>query len=422
MEREARPGSMRILLLTHNRAGLGGSFLRGFSIGRALSALGHEVTLVASRGERGFRTLREYASGLEIVQMPDALPARIRHGGLSPMDLLGRLMLSNSCDLVHGFDHRPAVSIPALWMRWSRRVPYVADWADLWGRGGIADHRPTSLGRALGGLDGYGEREVHRRADAVTVVTEELGIRARELGVPGDRVRRIGIGASSDVIRPLPRAAARAAHGIPEGASVVVHSGFAPYDGRLLAESFVALSRLNPSVVLLLTGATAPEVMKTFEAFGVAGRVRSFGIVPYECLGEILACGDVMLLPFTRRSLNTARFPNRAGDYLAAGRPVVTNPTGELGRLVEREGVGVLASEDAESFAKAIDDLLRDEPRRREMGERARRLAETRMSWGAVASELDRFYRALLEDWGTSSIRSSSRSSRRAMRRGSAPP
>ena len=329
--------------------------------------------------------------------MPDVLPARVRHGGLSPLDVVLRTAAagSSSCDLVHGFDHRPAVSIPALFTRGRRRVLYVADWADLWGRGGIADERAGGFGAVLGEFDHYWERRVHRRPDAATVATRDLAERAAALGVPRARIRRIGVGASSDVIRPLERAAMRQRYGLSWDAPIVVHAGFAPYDARLLGETLVASSRRNPRLRFVLTGAPLRDVTAAAAAAGISDRVHHFGIVPDERLGEVLACGDVMLLPFTSRSINIARFPNRLGDYLAAGRAVVGNRTGDLGELIETEGVGVLADEDPESLAGAIERLLTDDAGRKEMEVRARTLAETRMSWDAIARDVDDLYREL---------------------------
>jgi glycosyltransferase involved in cell wall biosynthesis len=381
---------MRILLLTHNLAGMGGSFLRAHALGGGLAALGHQVTLAAARKERGLRRLRESVDGVGVLQGADFFPERLRQGGLSPLDVLGRLTSVPRVDLIHGFDHRPSVSFPSLWLRRRFGVPFVSDWADLWGKGGIAEERRSAAGRVLGFFDDYWERTIHRRADGVTVVTEELRRRAEELGVPRERIRKVGVGSSCDRIRPLPREAMRARYGLPENAPIVVHTGFAPYDRPLLAKTLYLLTQRNPELMAVLTGRPDADLVAL-----APGRIRHLGIVPFERMGEILACGDVMILPHTRRPLNTARFPNRLGDYLAAGRPIATNRTGEVGELVEAEGVGLAVGEDPEEFARAIQDLLEDEETRRDMGERARRLAETKRSWAVMARELDEFYREI---------------------------
>jgi glycosyltransferase involved in cell wall biosynthesis len=120
------------------------------------------------------------------------------------------------------------------------------------------------------------------------------------------------------------------------------------------------------------------------------------GVVPYGELGSVMACGDVMVVPYTAQPHNEARFPNRAGDYLAAGRPIATNPTGDLARLVTSERIGIVATQTPEAFARAILELFRDPTVRTEMGSRARALAETTLSWRAIAACVGDLYDELV--------------------------
>jgi hypothetical protein len=103
------------------------------------------------------------------------------------------------------------------------------------------------------------------------------------------------VGANGDVITPLSKTDMRIKHGLPEDAPIAVHSGFAPYDARLLADTFAVLAKRNPRVILLLTGSRSRYLHELAEAACFSDRVRHLGIVPYSRLGEILACGDVIL-------------------------------------------------------------------------------------------------------------------------------
>ncbi len=384
-------------MLTYNMAGIGGNFIRVHSLAKSLVHLGYKITLLASRRFPGMKRIEEEVSGVRIIQMADCMPERVRHGGLSPIDVFGRLehVRRVRYDLVHGFDHRPAVSIPALFARRQWHIPYVADWADLWGRGGIGEERRGIVGKTLAHADHYWEQSVHRRADAATVVSPHLAERVKEMGIPDEYIHLVQVGANVDVIRPLPKIAMRRKYSLPESAPIIVHIGFAPFDVPLLAATFIALARCNPQVMLVLSGASFPSLDKAIESAGLAGRIKHLGVVPYERLGEVLACGDVMILPYSRSSLNLARYPNRIGDYLAAGRPIATNRTGDPGILVESEKIGIAEDDNPETFAEAIQKLLSDPALCDEMGRRARQLAETRLSWQAIARQLDDLYQGL---------------------------
>ncbi len=385
---------MRILMLTHNLAGVGGSFMRAFGLARGLVERGHRVTLVASRRRNGFGTLEATEQGVGVVQVPDWWPERARHGGLSPVDIVGRSawVLGRKYDVIHAFDHRPAVMVPAMLLRGLRQVPLVADWADLWGLEGIGGLRSAPARLSLGNFDGWAESWFHRTADFVTPINTELQRRTLEMGVPADRIVVIPPGAPVDLIQPQDKLAARRTLGLDSNAHVLVHIGYAPYDQELVADTFIEIAGRDPLALLITTGGSFERSQAGMLPAGVSARHRYFGEVAYHELETVLAAGDLMLLPFRDSPANRGRYPNKLGDYLAAGRPVLTNRTGDLGQLVEQEGVGVVAGETGAAMAAVAFELLQDPDRLEELGRRARRLAETRMSWGQRAIELEAAY------------------------------
>jgi glycosyltransferase involved in cell wall biosynthesis len=392
---------MRILMLAHNIAWQG-SAIRALSLARPLSRLGHDVTVVASRLDTGVSVAKELVDGVLLLQFPDVMPVKLRGGGLSPIDLAGRLahVIRNRYDIVHAFEHRPCSTVPALLEHRLHRAVYVADWADLWGSDGMAAEWPTLPRLTLGAFDGRWQTYTRRHADAVTAISTDLAERARRLGVGADRIRLLPPGANGDTFTPASSRLARRRLSLPEDALVLVHTGFAPFDDWLLARVFTEAAAREPRVQLVTAGRRVLAVDKAAAIAGCSDRVHQLGTVSYSGLGDVMACGDLMLIPYTRRPHNVARFPNRVGDYLAAGRPIATNPTGDLGSLVIKEGIGVVAPEEPTAFADAILDLLDRPQQREEMGARARRLAETTFSWRARAEALNTLYRELALERG----------------------
>ncbi|MEP7335360.1 MAG: glycosyltransferase family 4 protein, partial [Actinomycetota bacterium] len=387
-----------ILMLAHNVSERG-SAIRALSIARWLAAAGREVTVVSGRRRVGLVMTRRSMDGVRLLEVPDVLPYRFRNGGLSPIDLAGRLLhvLRERYDVVHTFEPRPSATVPGLLAQHRGKCVWVADWADLWGPDGMAATWPTPQRVTLGAFDGLLQSYTRRRADAVTVISSDLEQRAAALGIPPERIRRIAVGANDDLFRPQPAAEARLRFGIPLDALVLVHTGFAPFDDWLLAHTFAEIASSEPRAYLLMSGRRFPLVEERAAAVGAAHRVVHAGVVPYRDLGSVMACGDVMVVPYTALPHNEARFPNRAGDYLAAGRPIATNPTGDLGRLVATERIGIVAPATPETFALAILDLLRQPAVRDEMGSRARTLAETTLSWRAVVASVGELYDELVE-------------------------
>lgn len=389
---------MNILMLTYEVVDEGGSFIRCFSLAKNLVKLGHRVTVLASNKTPGFIERKTIRQGVVVIEIACPLPHRIRHNGTSPFQIISRAVhiLRHRYDVVHGFGHRPSVFIPAHIHKLLYRRPYVADWADLWGWGGLASYRGGVIGDFLGVFDDAAERWIFSHVDGLTVISQELKKIALRRGVPEEKICLLPPGADAQIIYPQSKGASRRLLGLPAHAQILVFVGNASYDAELLARTFIKVFKHNNNALLLFAGASMPAFWNIIRRAKLEKRVIYKGFVPHDALGEVLACGDIMLLPYTNRQINTGRFPNKLGDYLAAGRPIVTNPTGDIRDIIAKEEVGLLVGESSEAFARGIRMLLHNQTLSRRFGQNARHLAETGFSWRQRAMDLHQFYTTLL--------------------------
>lgn len=84
-------------------------------------------------------------------------------------------------------------------------------------------------------------------------------------------------------------------------------------------------------------------------------------------------------------------------EALAAGKAVVATRVGGLPEVVEHGRTGLLvAPNDPDELSAAILSLLRDEGRRKEMGDRAARTARERFDLRASMGDMERLYRQAL--------------------------
>jgi sugar transferase (PEP-CTERM/EpsH1 system associated) len=94
--------------------------------------------------------------------------------------------------------------------------------------------------------------------------------------------------------------------------------------------------------------------------------------------------GSVFILPM--RTGSGTRL--KVFEAMAAGKAIVSTPTGAEGLPVKHEENILLAST-AEEFASSVVRLLRDAPLRRRLGQNARQLTETGYSWKAATDRLE---------------------------------
>jgi glycosyltransferase involved in cell wall biosynthesis len=120
------------------------------------------------------------------------------------------------------------------------------------------------------------------------------------------------------------------------------------------------------------------------------------GKVPYEEIKYYLSAADVLALPMEDSIHDYARFPIRLGDYLASGRPIVSNAVGELRRILVQNQAGLVVDvNDLDGFAEGILALLDDKERANRYGANAYRTAREEMDWRLIARDMIGVYKEL---------------------------
>jgi glycosyltransferase involved in cell wall biosynthesis len=164
---------------------------------------------------------------------------------------------------------------------------------------------------------------------------------------------------------------------------------------RLVAAA-ARIAKVNDSIGFLLfgDGPLRGALARQIEDEGLAGRFLLAGF--RDDLDRLLPTVDLMVLPS-----DTEGLPNVALETAAAGVPVVATAVGGTPEAVEHGTTGLLIPpEDVDTLTQGILGLLDDEPRRRAMGERGRRMVRERFSF----EEQARLYLRLFEELAGSRI------------------
>ncbi len=385
---------MKILYLTKTVVGRHG-YYRNISLAKGLVKMGHEVSLIASSptSEGGV----DDDHGVSVITFPDKSSARIKKGGLSFIDVLSRMkfLKNRQFDVVmvdSGF--RPVTGIPGHWYSRRNNVPYVCEWWDWLGKGGLHDRKSRIYQKTLGLLDNIFEEKDKLYADGVVPLSEKLKGRGLKLGIPEDRMIILHGGADLSLCEAADRDCARDRIGIPREANVV---GFAGLDGQEVQdllpflEAIPELKRQIPNFRWFSTGgAISPELRKKF---GIGEEYIEFGWVSYEDYRNCLASADVLLLFQEHNLINEARWPNKLGDYLAAGKPVLATPVGEVVSFAgQYPNHGLCFTEwMSDEVVSSLVNLFADRSRMTHIGQLNRRIALKDFSWDNRAFELSGF-------------------------------
>ncbi len=251
------------------------------------------------------------------------------------------------------------------------------------------------------------ERWTYRHADAVTVLSDDLrdNLVAKIQGSvpdPYDRIRVIPNFVDTARLAPRDRTgtpgggAYRREHGLGDR-PVVMYAGNVGFSQslELLVDAARSLAASHPEVVFVINGGGSARPDLERQAAGL-DNVRFVDFQPRERLAEVLAAGDIHVVPL-RRGLARSSVPSKVYSILAAGRPVVASVDEgtEVARVVEKAGAGLaVPPDDPEAFAAALTALLDDPARARAIGAAGRAFVER---WASPATVAGR-YEALFDE------------------------
>ena len=394
--------SLKILFITnHRRFKIN---FRAHPWARELAARGHDVDVMCHADTERWQTRVEQVDGFRLIENPDLLVGALRQGWDPVCALRRRNMLfreNKPYDVIHCLDTRLAVIWPALAYARAKNITIVSDWIDWWGRGGLIDERrPWWYKLLFAGVEEFFEEHYRNKLDGLSAISRALLERAVKLGVPRESCLHIPGGANLANFANIPsRQQSKQQLGINSEAAVVCFSGLdVLIDLPLAVKAFEHVHQTNPNTVLLLVGPTEKDIKDIAVADNIRRAIKTTGPIPYQQLASHLAAADVFLMPYANKISNVGRWPNKVGDYMCIGRPIVSNPVGDVRWLFEQYSLGVLADETPTDMAAATLKLLNEstnpdsEFEATATEQRAQHIAQTVFAWEKLIVNLEQWY------------------------------
>lgn len=275
-----------------------------------------------------------------------------------------------------------------------RRGPLVFNIQDVFPDAAVATGAITN--RAVIAVARRLERISYHRAAAVTVLSADLrdNVVAKVKPSHRSRVHVIPNFVDPEVIRPLDRATnLRRELRIGDG-PVVLYAGNIGFSQSL--EMVIDAAAQFPEATFLINGDGAARTALQERASALRNVVFS-GYQPQERLPELLATGDIHLIPL-KAGLGRVSVPSKTYSILAAGRPVLAaiDPGTEVPRILLASGAGVAIEPDQpEQFVSALRAMLSDLAGWAQKGAIGREWVVRAASPQAVGLEYERLIRSL---------------------------
>lgn len=360
---------------------------RSFMMAKSLVEIGHQVVFLTNRKDFScFRIEKEILKGVHVLAFPDILPLRLKSTGFGLISLIYKIIfsLSGKFDLViSDSGHRPS-GLPCIINRLIYKSVYFSEWWDFFGKGGYYDKKGVLFKLLYGKIECWSELYNKKIADGVIVLSNSMKERAYEYGI--ENVKIIPGGALVDELK------------IPATTKTNYNTINIGYIGMDIAE----LKTLNPFISAINDDKLRKHIK--FHTFGkylpedvikqnkLEDIIIEHGWLDYLTSVEELNIIDLFVLIKEDSKTSRAGWPNKLGDFLACGRPVLITPYGDLIEFVKQNSEGFITTTyDMSAIYSCLQDILNNKFDFIYMGQRNRCLAES-ISWRKRAEDIVSFY------------------------------
>jgi colanic acid biosynthesis glycosyl transferase WcaI len=228
-----------------------------------------------------------------------------------------------------------------------------------------------------------------RRFDQVSSISGRMLDRLRQKGIAENKIRFFPNWVDISLIYPLAGPSDyRHELGISTLTKVVLFSGtMGAKQGLMVIPEAAKKLAHRQDVLFVVCGDGVMKPQLESASVGLSN-IIFLPLQPFERLGQLLGLADIHLLPQSPEAADLV-LPSKLSGMLASGRAVIATclANTEMANVVGQCGL-VVAPEDGEALAVAIEQLLDDKEARLQFGRRARLYAEKNFARDSVLGRL----------------------------------
>lgn len=357
---------------------------RSYWLAQELLNKGHEVIMLTSSSKFEEKIRIDMIDGIKVIYLKEEYDqnmsiARRLKAFVSFMYKASRIGLQqNDIDLVIATSTPLTVGIPALILKWLKKVPYVFEVRDLW------PEVPIQMGAFKSPLivkpTRWFEKTIYKNAEHVIALSPGMQDGMIKY-IPKEKTSMIPNMAKMDEFWPREKnRKLEQKLGLKPNAFKVIHFGSLGLANG--AETIIESAKLlkdDSSVEFLFVGggSTEDKLIEECQKYQL-NNVKFLGRFPMKEMSEIVNLSDVSMVSFKDLPILYTNSPNKLFDSLSAGKPIIVNSAGWTKAMVEdyKCGYYVNPNKPQELVDKIL--FLKEHPEVViEMGQNSRTLAET---------------------------------------------
>lgn len=231
------------------------------------------------------------------------------------------------------------------------------------------------------------QKKVARRLDPIIVVSESTRRDvATDFGMSPDTMEVVYHGIDNEQWRPMPEVTRKT------NQLIAVASADVPLKGLIyLIEAYAELLKTRPDLILKVIGTLREGLTKKrLIKLGILHKVEFISGVSDDEITRLYSESTIAVTPSVYEGFG---FP--VGEAMSSGIPVISTSGGSLPEVVGDAGI-LVPPKDPEALCKAIDGLLDDPEKQKELGAKGRSRMIEQFNWARTARHVtDIYYRAI---------------------------
>ncbi|WP_291589359.1 glycosyltransferase family protein [Bacteroides sp.] len=358
---------------------------RTFPLARALAHNGLEVVLLVSEKRKSLKLWhKRYIDGVTIICYNAIIPYRIRKLpiGLFTLNFIMRALyaLFHKCDLVYSdCGETPCSGWPCKINQFIYKSKYLSEYGDLLGKGGYYDSKSHMYRILFGRYFLWAISYFRQTSDYVLVLSEVMrNYVIEEMKIVPEKTILVPGGSLPDKI---------SFKELPNSLNREVRLGYIGIDDEELKgilPILLCIKKIYPSdFKIFLFGKKVSDSI--IEKYGLRDIIVEHGWVDVIKGQNKISEVDIFLLMRKDLLIGSMGWPNKLGDYLSYGRPVMIDPYGDLVSFVEshEEGFIRVNRNDEQDICEKLKSILNENYKLSAMGKYNRQIAENEISWDA---------------------------------------
>jgi len=235
--------------------------------------------------------------------------------------------------------------------------------------------------------------------DVIVTVTEGIKEHFVHLGIPREKFLVVPNGVNTEIFKPMDTSICRKTLGLVDSPIITFVGAFRIYQG--LEYAIRALPHILehfPDTKLILVGdsgvkdgfkfrPTRQDLEKIAAQLGVLDRVYFTGFVPQQQVVLYINASDVCLAPTIQA---THGLSIKLFEYMACGKPAIASFARDTNEIAKKSEGAILIARPADSkdLSQKILTLLKDNEKRRLMGEKALQYVKNNHDWKVISQKI----------------------------------